>query len=202
MSEPSRRRPWLAVVLALLISGLGHAYLRRWARAFGWYAVITATLVFLVPDAAVDQLLAREAPPVADVAPGLAAVVASVVDAYVLAVRHNRRERESVAAPAADATGDGRAGGASGADGEEVADGSRWTDDDTGAAGNGSRVTEWLGDRIGRGEGRTSGGASSAGSTSREPAPSTTDCPHCGRGTDAELDFCQWCTEPLDADAG
>jgi hypothetical protein len=200
MSGPSRRRPWLAVVLALLISGLGHAYLRRWARAFGWYAVITATLVFLVPDAAVDQLLAREAPPVADVAPGLAAVVASVVDAYVLAVRHNRRERESAAAPAAGATGDGGAGSASGADGAEAPEGSRWSDD-AGAAGNGGRVTEWLGDRIGRGKGRTSE-ASSAGSTSAGTAPSTTECPHCGRGTDAELDFCQWCTEPLDADGG
>ena len=25
-------------------------------------------------------------------------------------------------------------------------------------------------------------------------------CPHCGRETDAEFEFCQWCTEPLDAD--
>jgi hypothetical protein len=24
-------------------------------------------------------------------------------------------------------------------------------------------------------------------------------CPNCGRETDADLDFCQWCTEPLDA---
>lgn len=24
-------------------------------------------------------------------------------------------------------------------------------------------------------------------------------CPHCGRSTDPELDFCTWCTEPLDA---
>ena len=164
MSGPSRRRPWLAVVLALLISGLGHAYLRRWARAFGWYAVITATLVFLVPDAAVDQLLARQAPPVADIAPGLAAVAASVVDAYVLAVRHNRRERKSAAAPTPGATGDGRAGSASGADSAEARDGSRWSDD--AGAGNGGRVTEWLGDQIGRGEGRASGEATSAGSAS------------------------------------
>ena len=25
-------------------------------------------------------------------------------------------------------------------------------------------------------------------------------CPHCGRSTDPELDFCTWCTEPLSAD--
>ncbi|MFC6615277.1 hypothetical protein ACFQAS_09995 [Halopenitus salinus] len=25
----------------------------------------------------------------------------------------------------------------------------------------------------------------------------TLKCPHCGKETDAELDFCHWCTEPL-----
>jgi len=25
-------------------------------------------------------------------------------------------------------------------------------------------------------------------------------CPHCGRSTDSELEFCTWCTEPLSAD--
>ncbi len=25
-------------------------------------------------------------------------------------------------------------------------------------------------------------------------------CPHCGRSTDPELDFCTWCTEPLSVD--
>ncbi len=27
-----------------------------------------------------------------------------------------------------------------------------------------------------------------------------TSCPHCGRSTDPELDFCTWCTEPLSAE--
>ena len=26
-------------------------------------------------------------------------------------------------------------------------------------------------------------------------------CPHCGRGLDEDLEFCHWCTEPLEADA-
>ena len=30
--------------------------------------------------------------------------------------------------------------------------------------------------------------------------PSKDHCPHCGNETDPELDFCQWCTEPLDED--
>lgn len=90
MSEMGRKRPWLAVLLALVISGLGHAYLRRWGRALGWYVAITITLVFVVPDGAIDQLLAGSPPPVGDIFPALLVAVASVVDAYVLAVRHNR----------------------------------------------------------------------------------------------------------------
>jgi hypothetical protein len=31
--------------------------------------------------------------------------------------------------------------------------------------------------------------------TGEEPA-----CPHCGRPVDTEIDFCQWCTEPLPDD--
>lgn len=27
-----------------------------------------------------------------------------------------------------------------------------------------------------------------------------TRCQHCGRETDPEFDFCQWCSEPLDGD--
>ena len=101
MTDHSRRRPWLAAVLALVVSGLGHAYLRRWARALGWYVAVTATLVVLVPDAAVERLIAGDAPPVADVAPALLVVAASVIDAYVLALRNNRdRERERRAATA------------------------------------------------------------------------------------------------------
>jgi len=98
MSDRSRRRPWLAVVLALVVSGLGHAYLRRWARAFGWYVAITATVVFLVPDAAVDQIFAGELPPVDEIAPVLLVVAASVIDAYVVAVRNNREYERQTAA--------------------------------------------------------------------------------------------------------
>ncbi|WP_435073419.1 DUF6677 family protein [Halorubrum sp. HHNYT27] len=99
MTDRRRRRPWLAVLLAFLVSGLGHAYLRRWARAFGWYAAVTATLVFIVPDAAVDRLVSGDPPPVADIGPAVVVVAASVIDAYVLAIRNNRElEREQQAA--------------------------------------------------------------------------------------------------------
>ncbi|MFC5278729.1 zinc ribbon domain-containing protein [Halorubrum rubrum] len=198
MSEIRRRRPWLAVLLALLISGLGHAYLRRWARAFGWYVVITATLVLLVPDAAVDRLLAREAPPLADIAPGLLAVLASVVDAYVLAVRNNRRyDRQRGAGgertvETGGKTGAGRTGAGETGTGtveRAGADGTVTDESDAGSAGpEGERRARRTGTDA---EGKPPGAV-----------PSTIKCPNCGRKTDADLDFCHWCTEPLDAPDG
>jgi hypothetical protein len=176
MSEISRRRPWLAVVLALLISGLGHAYLRRWGRALGWYVGITATLILLVPDAALDQLLARESPPLVDVLPALIVVAGSVIDAYVLAVRNNREYERRVRARSAAATErDGTPEGERGPDGGTPSVG----DDDPSRPATGT-------------DERTDSG---------EPA-AVLDCPHCGRETDPELDFCHWCTEPLDVESG
>jgi len=105
MTDRSRRRPWLAALLAFVVSGLGHAYLRHWARAFAWYAAVTATLVFFVPDAAVDRLVSGDPPPVADVGPALVVIAASVIDAYVLAVRNNREVEREQRAAASDWTG-------------------------------------------------------------------------------------------------
>ncbi len=174
MGTLRRRRVWLAVLLAILVSGLGHAYLRRWGRAFGWYLGITATLVFVVPDAAIDQLLGAGRPSFVDVAPVLLVVLASIVDAYVLAIRNNReydrqqRERTEAGDPL-DATGI-----------------------DAGSPSNGS-FSGGPSD-----EGSVSGGPSGDDASGREAGdPAEVTCPHCGRETDAELDFCHWCTEPL-----
>ena len=105
MTDRSRRRPWLAALLAFVVSGLGHAYLRHWARAFAWYAAVTATLVFFVPDAAVDRLVSGDPPPVADIGPAVVVVAASVIDAYVLAHRNNRELEREQRAAASDWTG-------------------------------------------------------------------------------------------------
>lgn len=169
MSEISRRRPWLAVLLALVISGLGHAYLRRWARAFGWYVAITATVVLFVPDAAVDSVFAGDPPPVPEIAPAVAVVAASVVDAYVVAVRNNRKyERQRRNATAA-------VGERQSARSEDASQTANGEDDDP---------------------------ASVTRSTSTEPVEETgaeaVSCPHCGRESDPEFDFCQWCAEPID----
>ena len=170
MGEVRRRRPWLAVLLALVISGLGHAYLRRWGRALGWYVAITATVVFLVPDGAVDGLFAGTTPPLADIAPALVVVVASVIDAYVLAVRNNRKyDRQQAAYGARElASGDVKT------DAPDVERGRS-------ATGAASGLTDRFGD-------------DAPSDTGSQPA---VDCPHCGREVDPDLDFCHWCTERL-----
>jgi len=101
MSDRSLRRPWLAALLALFVSGLGHAYLRRWARALGWYLAVAAAVFLFVPDGAVTAAFSGDPPPVRDLAPAAAVVGASVIDAYVVARRNNReyeRERDAVRA--------------------------------------------------------------------------------------------------------
>ena len=101
MAERTRRRPWLAALLALVVSGLGHAYLRRWARALGWYVAVTAAVFVFVPESAISGAFAGDPPTVREVAPAAAVVGASVIDAYVVALRNNRayeRERETARA--------------------------------------------------------------------------------------------------------
>jgi len=106
MSDRSLRRPWLAALLALLVSGLGHAYLRRWARALGWYLAVAAAVFVFVPDGAITTTFSGDPPPVRDLAPAAAVVGASVIDAYVVARRNNREyERERSAARATGASG-------------------------------------------------------------------------------------------------
>jgi hypothetical protein len=175
MSELRRRRPWLAVLLAIVISGLGHAYLRRWARAFGWYAAITVVLILFVPEPAVNQLLAQEWPPLMDIAPGLAVVTASVLDAYVLAVRNNRRYEEHKMA--------------------HVSTGADSFDEPT----KGTSTTSLV-DRL---SGRSATSVSSPTADDSDDvlggsASATVECPHCGRETDLTLDFCHWCTESVE----
>jgi hypothetical protein len=103
MAERTRRRPWLAALLALVVSGLGHAYLRRWARGLGWYLAVTAAVFVFVPESAISGALAGDPPAVREVAPAAAVVGASVIDAYVVAVRSNRAsDRDRDAARATD----------------------------------------------------------------------------------------------------
>lgn len=128
----TRRRPWLAAVLGVLVTGAGHVYLRRWRRALGWLALLFGVSTLLVDPEALEALAAGDAIDLVELAPTLLVGGLSVVDAYFVTRAQNRRE-EASSAPSTEAG-----------------------DNDT------------------------------------------VYCPNCGKELDTDLDFCQWCTTPLD----
>jgi len=96
--ETPRKRPWVAVVLTLILPGLGHAYLRLWGRALLWFLLVIGSVLALVPEwfsaGSVSGLIA--------VAEGLDPVVSlalfavsalCMVDAYIMTGRHNKQAR-------------------------------------------------------------------------------------------------------------
>jgi len=132
-----RKRPWLAALLTLLVPGLGHAYLREWARAALWLLLVVGAWLVLMPDLlAITSLeevtvVTEEASVYVNLA--LASLSAlCIVDAYWTAIRTGERPATSGATPGSDSPG------------------------------------------------------------------AVTECPNCGKELDGDLDFCHWCTTPLD----
>ena len=81
----STKQPWLAAILGLFVTGLGHLYLKRWRRAIGWlFAMFFVSYVFIDP-AMMESVEAGE--PIARMAfvPILIVGSLSALDAYVLA---------------------------------------------------------------------------------------------------------------------
>ncbi len=91
MTDLSRKRPWVAVLLGTLVTGLGHAYLRRWRRALSWYALVVVVGAVFVPASALAAIQAGQVPALEGLAPVAAVAALSVVDAYRLARTANRR---------------------------------------------------------------------------------------------------------------
>ena len=104
MNGRGRKRPWLAALLAFAYPGLGHVYLREWARALLWFGVALMSASLLVPEAAVPSTLSvssleamvQTLPLTTTVAFGLVTGL-SVVDAYWLARTANERRERPVA---------------------------------------------------------------------------------------------------------
>lgn len=96
----SRKRPWLAALLSVLATGLGHVYLRRWRRAAGWLLLAYGVSVLLVDPAAVEALVNGSFVDPVALAPVLVVGGASVVDAYVLARTQNADARARATAVA------------------------------------------------------------------------------------------------------
>lgn len=88
-----QRHPLLAAVLAIIFPGLGHVYIRAWARAILWASLFVSAVVFLVPEPARSATLSfggiteiyAESPEIAMFLVGLS--VMNVLDAYLTALR-------------------------------------------------------------------------------------------------------------------
>lgn len=91
----SRKRPWLAALLGVFATGLGHLYLRRWRRAIAWFGILIGVTALFVDPAAVDSLSSGTDVDLEAVAPVLVIGALSVVDAYLLARTHNAVARRS-----------------------------------------------------------------------------------------------------------
>ncbi|WP_096390703.1 DUF7575 domain-containing protein [Halopenitus persicus] len=177
-----RLRPWIAAALALAIVGLGHAYLRRWGRGLVWLFTVVGASVVLhsVNDVEpVNPLTNPEGVPAVVLIPITALVLLSAIDAYVLGRRDRDRARtQARAAVVGDGTDDRSMNG--------PADPPSGTSDRS--SGNGPTTT-----------GTERPPTRNAVPATPTETPAVT-CPHCGKETDAELDFCHWCTEPLPTD--
>lgn len=89
-SKESGKRPWLAALLGTLATGLGHVYLRRWKRGFGWFVVAIGVSTLLVPPETARAVVSGGGVDATALAPLLAVGLASVADAYVLARMRQR----------------------------------------------------------------------------------------------------------------
>lgn len=104
----SRKRPWFAVALTMLVPGLGHLYLRLWGRALLWLAMAGLGLGLAAPPGTMPNALAPGAilDTLAGVSPGSALAFFSslppesmvllsgvlalcIVDAYLMTIRRN-----------------------------------------------------------------------------------------------------------------
>ena len=167
-------RPLLAALLAMALPGLGHLTLRRWGRALLWHLTIVGggVALFALYDVPVGSTVSpAEAAETAAALP--TDVTLPIAILYVLsAVDAYLVGRADVAERRrADATAEAvRRRAASGDEVDGAAD---------------------------RSDGLTGASAAPSAAAESDAGPAEVECPHCGKETDADLDFCHWCTEPL-----
>lgn len=97
-----RKRPWLAMLLTVLVPGLGHVYLRLWLRALLWLAIYITATTFVLPDGVTPDSVSLDAFLAAGenvpLEAGLLIIGISLVclvDAYMMANHVNRRIRHA-----------------------------------------------------------------------------------------------------------
>lgn len=95
--EGSRKHPVLSGLLAILVPGLGHLYIRLWGRAILWFGLYFLATQLFLPTAAMPEELSLGA--IVDASAGLpfqgvvlvvAITALNAVDAYLLTHRLNR----------------------------------------------------------------------------------------------------------------
>ncbi|GAB7089873.1 hypothetical protein JCM18237_01440 [Halorubrum luteum] len=178
-------RPVVAAVLAVVLPGLGHLLLRRWGRAILWHATIvggTVLLYVLYDVEPVDPLadpnaFAAAVPPEVSI-PVAFLVGLSAVDAYLVGREEVTAERTR---PDDGSFARGRDGPAAARDPDSIP-----TDAASAATDAESAATD-----------AESAARAAVDVEDRDGRPPEVQCPSCGRKTDAEIDFCHWCTEPL-----
>ncbi|OYR58987.1 zinc ribbon domain-containing protein [Halorubrum halodurans] len=169
-----RLRAPIAALLATFVPGLGHAFLGRFRRAIVWHVTVLggAAALYSLSDAGPIDPSGSIGDVAAAVPPGVALPISvlvglSAVDAYLVA-----RAETTEADRAGETAVRRQAAGGNEGDGDGSVDRGAGGPPD----GAGGRATT----------------AAPAGNAS-----AAVECPHCGRETDADLDFCQWCTEPV-----
>lgn len=92
----SRKRPWLAAALSILVPGLGHLYLRLWGRALLWLGLSILATFIVFPESALPESFSLEAIFGASEALSLEASVLilgvsilCMIDAYLMGQRIN-----------------------------------------------------------------------------------------------------------------
>jgi len=97
------KRPWLAVLLTVLLPGLGHLYIEYWKRSILWFLLSVLSTELLLPDDWLPRDLtveafveASESVPLWTLSVVSAIYLASLVDTYVL-TRHVNEQARRVA---------------------------------------------------------------------------------------------------------
>ena len=110
------RKGVLAAALSLIYPGFGQAYLRKWLRALGWFALSLVTVYLLVPHATLQTyqhaletgnvaMLTSVSLPIEATLSVLAVRLCNGIDAYFVAIRQSTPSRATDGQPTCPACG-------------------------------------------------------------------------------------------------
>lgn len=85
-----RNNPLLAALLGIVVTGLGHLYLRRWRRAIGWLGVTAIASVLLIPKSTISAINSGALTNPVSLLPVVLISAVSVLDAYLIAKLNTR----------------------------------------------------------------------------------------------------------------